>query len=316
MIEKLGLGTAAIGRPQYINIQAGAKEPFILERFKAKGTAVLNHAYDKGIRYFDTAPGYGLAEELTIDWLKARLDRSIKVATKWGYTYVANFDPDAEVHEVKEHSLSKLNGQWEESQKLLPHLEYYQIHSATLETGVLDNSEVLNRLHELKKEHQIKIGLTTTGHNQAEVLSRAIDISIQDDALFEVFQVTYNVLDQSVFEVGRRIIEDKRKLVIKEALANGRLFPNENYPDYKDLYKYLSQLTEKYKVGIDAVLLRYCMDKFDDVVVLSGANSIEHLDQNLKAASLELQAADVDRLSEFRIEPMQYWEERKKLTWN
>ena len=316
MIEKLGLGTAAIGRPQYINIQAGATEPFSLERFKAKGMAVLSHAYDKGIRYFDTAPGYGLAEDLTIKWLKTRSDRSIEVATKWGYTYVANFDPDAEVHEVKEHSLAKLNEQWEESQNLLPYLGYYQIHSATLETGVLDNSEVLNRLYELKKKHQIKIGLTTTGHNQAEVLSRAIDITVQSEALFEVFQVTYNVLDQSVYEAAGRIIEDNRKLVIKEALANGRLFPNKNYPGYSDLYKYLSQLSEKYKVGIDAVLLRFCMDKFEDVVVLSGANNKEHLDQNLKAASLELQAADVDRLSEFEIDPLQYWEERKKLTWN
>ena len=66
---------------------------------------------------------------------------SIEIATKWGYTYTANFDANATVHEVKEHSLSKLNEQWNFSKQLLPYLKVYQIHSATLETGVLENKK-------------------------------------------------------------------------------------------------------------------------------------------------------------------------------
>ena len=65
--QKIGLGTAAIGRPQYINIRNQHTEVFSLEAFKEKGTQVLEAAYKQGIRYFDTAPGYGMAEQLLID---------------------------------------------------------------------------------------------------------------------------------------------------------------------------------------------------------------------------------------------------------
>jgi len=91
--SKIGLGTAAIGRPLYINIKKEVTEyDFSLEAFRQKGIAILEAAYNQGIRYFDTAPGYGMAEQMLIDWAMEKEDPSIEVATKWGYTYVANFD--------------------------------------------------------------------------------------------------------------------------------------------------------------------------------------------------------------------------------
>ena len=149
---KLGLGTAALGRPQYINIRKENCDNSDLNHFRKHSFTVLEDAYQSGIRYFDTAPGYGLAEELLLEWLQTKNDASIKIATKWGYTYTANFDINATVHEIKEHSLFKLNEQWNFSKKLLPYLKVYQIHSATLETGVLENKEVLTKLAYLKKE--------------------------------------------------------------------------------------------------------------------------------------------------------------------
>ena len=50
----LGLGTAAIGRPQYINIRQESAGDFSLDAFRQKGKAVLENAYEQGIRYFDT----------------------------------------------------------------------------------------------------------------------------------------------------------------------------------------------------------------------------------------------------------------------
>ena len=192
----MGLGTAALGRPEYINIRQEEKEPFNYERFKQSGFKVLDEAYDAGIKYFDTAPGYGLAEELLLEWVRDKQD--VELATKWGYTYVADFNPDAKQHEIKEHSLDKLSEQWGYSKQLLPQLSTYQIHSATLETGVLENGKVLNKLAKLKTDFGLKIGLTTTGENQEEVLRKALEIKTNDEALFTVFQVTYNVLEQSL----------------------------------------------------------------------------------------------------------------------
>ena len=132
IIKNIGLGTAAIGRPLYINVRQSTDEkPFSLPKFKEDGLQVLEDAYSNGVRFFDTSPGYGLAEQLLIDWLNKKDDPDIIVSTKWGYTYVANFDPNAKEHEVKEHSIDKLSNQWEFSKMLLPHLKVYQIHSAT-----------------------------------------------------------------------------------------------------------------------------------------------------------------------------------------
>lgn len=312
----IGLGTAAIGRPQYININQENKAPFSLATFKEKGIEMLNYAYDKGIRYYDTAPGYGLAEQLLIDWLKEKNDPNIIVATKWGYTYVANFDPAASIHEVKEHSLKKLNEQWEVSKQLYPYIKNYQIHSATFESGVLENQAVLERLFQLKEEHKLKVGLTTTGSNQAEVLQKAIDVQFNGKQLFEVFQCTYNVLDQSIYDLGRQIISNGKQLVIKEALANGRLFSNKTYPRYHALYAKLETLSEKYEVGVDAINLKFCSTKLPGSIVLSGANKPEYLFQNLKAKEIQLNPQEIEELTEFKTTSKLYWEERKKLTWN
>lgn len=312
----IGLGTAAIGRPQYININQEDKAPFSLSTFKQNGIAMLDYAYDSGIRYFDTAPGYGLAEQLLIDWVTKKNDPDITVATKWGYTYVADFDPNAKAHEVKEHSLKKLNEQWNISKQLLPNLNYYQIHSATLESGVLENKAVLETLFQLKEEENIKVGLTTTGHNQSEVLQKAIDVHFNGESLFDVFQCTYNILDQSIYELGRQIITNEKQLVIKEALANGRLFPNAAYPTYKALYKALELLSNRYEVGVDAIALQFCSAKLKGAMVLSGANKPEYLEQNLKATGFQLNSEEIEKLSQFKIAPNRYWDERKQLTWN
>ncbi|MFT4831776.1 MAG: aryl-alcohol dehydrogenase-like predicted oxidoreductase [Psychroserpens sp.] len=315
-IKAIGLGTAAIGRPQYININQETKAPFSLSEFRRKGLEMLDYAYNAGIRYYDTAPGYGLAEQLLIDWLKEKNDPNITVATKWGYTYVANFDPNAKLHEVKEHSLQKLNEQWEVSKQLFPYLKYYQIHSATFESGILENEIVLERLFRLKQEHNIKVGLTTTGGNQTEVLKKGMDVHFKGEQLFEVFQCTYNILDQSIYELGCEIVSDKKQLVIKEALANGRLFPNVAYPAYSVFYKKLEMLSKKYDVGVDAISLQFCLAKLDGATILSGANKPEYLAQNIKVTEFRLSPEEIEELSKFKIDPSLYWQERKQLTWN
>ncbi len=315
-IQKIGLGTAAIGRPQYINIRQETTTEFSLDDFRKKGLEMLDTAYRQGIRYFDTAPGYGMAEQLLIEWVAEKKDASIEVATKWGYTYVANFDPTAKQHEVKEHSLEKLNEQWEQSKKLLPLLTTYQIHSATLETGVLDNDKILHRLAELRNKHSILIGISTTGTNQVEAIKKALDVEVNGNSLFDVFQVTYNIFDQSLATISDLLSNQNIRLVIKEALANGRVFPNKKYTHYKKTYKILNDLTEKYGVGLDAIALRFCMDSIPVFKVLSGASNEQHLSDNLKATYFELEENEIEILKELKTSPSAYWNERKLLGWN
>ena len=315
-MQKIGLGTAAIGRPQYINIKRESREKFNREVFEENGRQVLDAAYQQGIRYYDTAPGYGLAEQLLIDWVKEKRDTTIEVASKWGYAYVANFDPNATVHEIKDHSLNQLKLQWEKTKELQPYLTTLQIHSATFETGVLNDKEVLNKLAEMKSQYNMLIGLTTTGDNQVEVIGYAMDVSVDGVGLFDAYQVTYNTLDQSLSEVSDLLTGAGKRMIIKEALANGRVFKNDKYPNYNSLYVSLDEMAKKYRVGVDAIALRFCMQTIAPFMVLSGASQPPQLTENLKSNDFILEEEDLIILKSFKIDPKTYWAERKLLQWN
>ncbi len=313
----IGLGTAAIGRPHYINIRKDGNpsdQPFSLNTFKEKGKLLLSDAYNQGIRHFDTAPGYGIAETILLEWLEESGNKDISISTKWGYTYVANFDPKATKHEIKEHSLAKLNEQWEQSSAFLPYLNFYQIHSATFDSGVLINEAVLLRLYELKKQHNIKIGLSSTGPHQNEVILAAMDIHIDNEALFDGFQVTYNIFEQRLHQLKDAL--QGKYLIIKEALANGRVFRNDQYSNYQSAYNLLEKLSKKYQVGLDAIALRFVEDSLQPSMILSGSSESNQLDNNRKALNFELSAHDIDLLKGLMVKPEEYWTERKHLDWN
>lgn len=312
---RIGLGTAAIGRPVYMNIRSeNVRTSFDLNSFKKEGYSILEFAYEQGIRHFDTAPNYGMAEDLLIDWLHEKKYDDVNISSKWGYTYTADFNPNASSHEVKEHSISKLNQQWEKTSKLLPFLKTYQIHSASLETGVLDNKIVLNRLASLKYEFGIKIGLTSTGANQNEIIEKALQIEIENQQLFDSFQVTFNLFDQSVLKQLDQL--KGKELIVKEALANGRVFPNLHYSNYTANYKFLKELSLKYSVGVDAIALRFCIDTIPTGLILSGASTKQQIQENLKANLFQLENNEIDHFFELRVKPEDFWDERKLLAWN
>ena len=309
--KQFGFGTAAIGRPLYINLRSTSPKDFDLDEFLKDGSQMLETAYNSGIRYFDTAPGYGASENLLIEWAQAKNDPSIEIATKWGYEYTANFDPQATSHEVKEHSLDMLQKQWAKSKELLPYITTYQIHSATFETGVLQNKKILSELQHIKNEYGLKIGLTTSGENQMDLLTEALK-----NDLFDVFQITYNIFDQSLRRfLASNNIDDKR-IIIKEGLANGRIFRNDSFSHYNFVYDYLDELSNKYNVGVDAIALQFCAQTVPAYSILSGASLQNQLMQNVKSINLKLTDYEIQRLEMFAVSPIEYWAERKQLTWN
>ncbi|MEC9482583.1 MAG: aldo/keto reductase, partial [Halomonas sp.] len=104
---RIGLGLAALGRPGYINLGHGADMPDgrDVEAMRAHSHTMLDAAWRRGLRYVDAARSYGRAEVFLGDWLAGRpADERPTVGSKWGYTYTAGWQVDAEVHEAKEHS--------------------------------------------------------------------------------------------------------------------------------------------------------------------------------------------------------------------
>lgn len=314
---KIGLGLAALGRPEYINIRNGNTPNKSQEAYKENAFSILNFAYEQGIQYFDTAPSYGKGEAYLIDWNSKYQHKDVTLSTKWGYTYVANWELGFNgAHEVKEHSLAKLKEQWQISKKLQPALKIYQVHSATFESGILENNEVLQQLYQIKKETGIQIGITTSGANQSEIIAAALKIKVNNVDLFDSYQVTYNILEQSTHVILKQLLQLKKTVIIKEALANGRIFKNTQFNQYQKLYNFLETLAVKYQVGIDAVALRFVMDNLEPTYVLSGAFSKQQLEQNIKAQKIKLNKEEITALKSFKIAPEAYWEERNKLVWN
>jgi len=310
---EIGLGLAALGRPEYINIRQDKEIDKSEQSFEENAFAVLDDAYENGVRFFDTAPSYGRGEQFLIDWNKSRGHADVVLSTKWGYTYVADWELGYKgAHEIKEHSLVKLIEQWEQSKLLLSKLEVYQIHSATFESGVLKNLEVLEKLVYLKETNGLKIGLTTSGANQKDVIQEALKISVKGKKLFDSFQVTYNILEQDVFAILQEVKKAGKFIIIKEALANGRVFSKEN----ETLYAKLKKLSIQYNVGMDAIALRFCLDTVQPDVVLSGASNTSQLNENLKALDVTLTTKDIESLKEEKITADLYWEERKQLEWS
>ena len=166
-VTPIGLGLAALGRPGYINLghAQDLNSNYDVEAMESHAHEVLDVAWAAGIRYFDAARSYGKAEQFLSSWLQKRNIEpdKVTVGSKWGYTYTAEWQVEADKHEIKNHSLPILVRQIEESHSLLTDfLNLYQIHSATLDSGVLDNNEVLGKLARMRSDG-LRIGLSLSG---------------------------------------------------------------------------------------------------------------------------------------------------------
>ena len=317
-VTRMGLGLAALGRPGYINLGHGddLAHDYDLEAMETRAHVVLDAAWEAGVRYFDAARSYGRAEAFLASWLDKRGHKDALAGSKWGYTYTADWQIQAEAHEVKEHSLTVLNRQAEESRALLKdHLALYQIHSATLESGVLDNKEVLSRLAELKASGWC-IGLSVSGAAQAEVIRKAMASSVDGQPLFDTCQATWNVLEVSAGEALQEAHEQGIGILVKEGLANGRLTSRNTTPAFSQKRSVLEGIAKRHGRTIDAVALAAVLAQPWAGVVLSGAAQSEHLQANLAALQLSLSSEELEQLQTLEEPPEAYWQTRSALSWN
>jgi aryl-alcohol dehydrogenase-like predicted oxidoreductase len=319
-VSPIGLGMAALGRPGYINLGHAQDLAYDYDEdaMEQRAHHVLDAAWDSGVRYFDAARSYGLGEKFLATWLNSRgvSVASITVGSKWGYTYTADWRIEAKAHEVKEHSLATLERQWPESLALLDgYLRIYQIHSATAESGVLENQLVLQELAKLKSEG-IRIGLTLSGPSQSETLRSALEIEIDGSRLFDSVQATWNLLEPSVGSALAEAHAAGIGVIIKEALANGRLTDRNQEPDFASKLGALQTESRDLGTSTDALVLAACLSQPFVDVVLSGAANPEQILSNVQACRLQLDQAILTRLLSLAEPPSVYWTTRSKLAWN
>jgi aryl-alcohol dehydrogenase-like predicted oxidoreductase len=313
IVSRIGFGLAALGRPEYLNLgrdtDLGGDRSVTAMEQRCHRMLDLTHA--AGIRYVDAARSYGLAEQFLASWLTNRpvAAESTTVGSKWGYTYTADWQLGARVHEVKDLSMETLQRQIGESRGLLgAHLRLYQIHSATIESGVLEDARVLNALARLRAEGLV-IGLSVSGPRQAEVIRRALQVSVDGVNPFQVVQATWNLLEISA---GPALAEAKDRhwgVIVKEALANGRLTDREAHRAGARIHH---EATAR-GATVDALAIAAALGQPWADVVLSGAVTPSQLHSNL--AALNVGVDGLASLSSLAIAPQEYWAQRGVLAW-
>jgi aryl-alcohol dehydrogenase-like predicted oxidoreductase len=314
--SEIGLGLAAIGRPGYITLgrdrDLGAdRAPEALRR---QAHEVLDAAYALGVRYVDAARSYGRAEEFLASWLEKRSlpPGRVTVGSKWGYRYTADWRVGAEVNEVKNHSLANLRRQLAESRALLgDNLRLYQIHSATLESGVLEDRDVLVELARLGQDG-LAIGLSVSGPNQATVIRKALEVRVDGISPFASVQATWNLLETSA---GDALAEAKSVgwgVLVKETLANGRLVGS---AEAEPQGRRLESVARRRGCSVDAIAIAAALAQPWADVVLSGAVTAGQLASNVAAVDVALSRDDLAELATLAEPPDQYWTTRAALPW-
>lgn len=306
-MAELGLGLAALGRPGYMTLghadDVASSRP---EAMQVHAAQMFDAAWAAGVRHFDVARSYGRGEDFLAAWLEARGPEGVRVSSKWGYRYTADWRRTAPVHEVKELSLAHFETQWAQTRERLGRwLTVYQIHSATLESGVLSDEALLTRLARLRDEARVAVGLSVTGPRQPEVIDAARAITRGGRRLFDWVQATWNVLEPSAGPALARAHADGLRVIVKEGLANGRLSPRGDTPAVAARARVLG-LTP------DAFALAAALAQPWATVVLSGAATPEQLRSNLAARDAHVPDDALRGLAEA---PGDYWSHRAHLAW-
>ncbi|HEY4571699.1 MAG TPA: aldo/keto reductase [Kribbella sp.] len=298
-MASIGLGLAALGRPGYINLGHDEDLPpgRAVEALRTRTHELLEQAWQAGVRYFDAARSYGLAEQFLGEWLTPERRPELTIGSKWGYTYVADWRLDAATHEVKDHSLATFERQWPETlQALGGPPDFYLVHSLTTDSPALDDKRLLDRLRSLA-ESGVRVGLSTSGPHQADTLRKALAV----DTPFTAVQATWNVLEPSVGPALAEAHDAGWFVVIKEAVANGRLTSRGGETPF-------NEFAQQHGVAPDALAIGAAAAQPWADIVLSGATTAAQLTSNLAFHS-------AGPLAEFIQQPDEYWTERSTLPW-
>ena len=312
---KIGTGLAAVARPAYITTGrdrdlGGTRS---VDELRDRTWTLLDAAVALGVRYVDVARSYGRAEEFLAGWLAEHPDAPVEVGSKWGYRYVGGWRRDAEVHEVKDHSLAAFLEQRDETLALLGgRLAVYHVHSATLETGVLDDAPLHRALAQLR-DGGVRVGISTSGPRQGDAVRRALEVEVGGAALFTSFQTTWNVLETSAAAALQEAADAGAQVLVKEPVANGRLAPGgADSPAAQRVHA----LAEELGTTADVLAIALALRQPWAHRVLSGAVTPEQLRSNAGARDLVVPEAVREELAGLAEEPRAYWQARSARAWS
>lgn len=262
--RRLGLGTMSLTGP---GVWGAPDRP-------DEARALLRHAIASGVRLVDTADSYGpeAAEALVAEALHPYT--GILVATKGGFVrhgpgrWEADCRPDA-LRAACEGSLRRLR---------VDAIDLYYLHRVDPKVPL---AESLGALVELLQDGKIqRIGVSNVSRDELE---QALGI-----APVAAVQNRFGLADRSSLDVLSLCEANGITFVAWAPLAKGGLCRPDNV---------LRSVAVRHAATQAQVALAWALASSPVTVPIPGTSSLRHLDENLGAVSLRLDAADLDALS-------------------
>lgn len=230
---------------------------------------LLKKAVELGVNFIDTAYRYtNGASETTIGIALAPYPEGLVIATKGGWTEAK----PQEFRRLLERSLRRLHAD---------HIDLYQLHRVNPDVP-LEN--VIQTLKGFQDEGKIRhIGLSEVSVEQLEQARKfAPIVSVQNE---------YNVMV--------RKHEDSVDYCTENKIAFIPWFPLGGLSGgAEQVNAKLADLASKYNVTPQQIALAWLLRRSPMILPIPGTLSIEHLEENLKAGTLELSDEDYQRLTE------------------
>jgi len=208
-ISNLTLGTVKFGR----NTAVKYPKPFDLPDIKTCEN-LLDLAYDLGFNIIDTAPAYGISEEILGKLLKTRKHQNWIISTKAGETYNPktqesnyNFNPDF-IKQSLHNSLKILN---QDS------IDVFLIHSDGNDLDILNNDNLITQLDKLKSDGLIR------AHG---ISSKTIEGGMLATDLLDCIMVEYNINNKSQLPVIEKAYKLNKGILIKKGFSSGNIINN------------------------------------------------------------------------------------------
>ena len=290
-VSRIGLGTAELGFAYGLGCRSLPTE--------SEAIRLLQYAVGWGVNYFDTAHFYGIAEE-RIGKSGIAKDPNVVIATKCGQFLEAGEDPkglelEQRLRDQVEGSLRNLS---------LDSLPILMLHGGTKEQ--IERGELTALLEKFQKEGKAKfLGISTRGE---EAVLTAVE-----NGVFDVIQISYNILDQRMAEcvlplaARNELGVINRSALLKGTLTNLALQLPEQLKVLQENRDLLNSIANGLKLDLSSLALRFNLSEPWLTSVLIGTNKPENLNKAVLTADMEpLPLVLIKALKSFAIDdPMQ-----------
>jgi|SRR5450432_3342372 len=263
-INRLGYGTMQLTGPR---VWGDAPD-------RELAISVLKTAIEEGVNFIDTADAYGphTSEVLIHDALKAYYGK-ILIATKGGFERPGpgQWTPNGEPEYIKkaiEGSLKRLQ---------VSQIELWQLHRIDPNVPV---EETLAPVKEAVAAGKIKyVGLSEVDIKAIERARKVLPI----------------VSIQNLYNLGNRQWENVLDYTAKEHIAFIPWYPLANGPH--KLQESIGRIATKYSVTTAQIALAWLLKRSENILLIPGTSSLEHLKENMGSSKIELTDEDFRNLS-------------------